>query len=448
MTKDLSTPVEEKPVEFTTPFNPWHDWIFISSVVTLTFLTLLYTGFKLNALHPFLITAIGFGAYYGSEYFTSTFSTLTVSNGKLSILQNGKRLNWHKELHLPLSLIRGFEIGEVTRGTMALFIYTHTFNYYKYALIKPKEGTLVTQYLSQHIQLLNKKTNPLFPSFITAYLFALKRALLFLLITTTIITGAYLLNIKYHLVLPFSVGFFLFSLLVGISMWWFVIRKPVQRHYFRFGAVYWLSNVFFYLPSLILLPILVNSSRINEKPKVIERSFQLFKENRNSTDLFLIQQATYNPAALLLSDVVIGSSIKGKTFPVTHHFATPLGSGDTIKSNGIYNLWLVQSYRQKVLKSIDYNLKQQEIERFYSQVKTTFIDRFAQKPAFYRLTKDENLTRFISKSGNSSRLNAALEPHWESLADYKKGIAKDTALMAAALFVCCLIACIFIAVNR
>ncbi len=439
------TETEAQSIEFKSPIAKWNDAIFLGSFFFFIFITIGLLGVRLSYLYPFLLVCLGFATYYIARYLTMAFTTITISDSEFTISQNSRFLDKLITIKIPITNIRGFEINEVTRGFTALFIYTNSSNYYKFSLSRVKDQIALKEYLATHIKLLDKTTNPLFKSFGSAYWFALKRTFVFIILSSVTIATLYFLNEKFHFVLNKPWYLASFPFLICVLFWWYIIRTPVKKHYFRFGAFYWGSNFLFYTSIILFFPVLLNITKVKESPLTINRPFQLLSYER--TGLYLIDQVSYQPDSIQLSNYIVGSKgNRSNVYPIYHQFATPLGSGDTIKKNGIYNLWLVKTYTQKSKKVPDFYEK---IVSFHQQHAAVFSYSFKQKPVFYKLVEDDDLNRLVKSSYNaSSQSNVLLEPYWESLAAYKNEIQQKIMVLILVFIVMNLFGCIFIAVNR
>ncbi|GEM_PF-1595937 len=439
------TETEAQSIEFKSPIAKWNDAIFLGSFFFFTFITIGLLGLRIHYLYPLLIPLFGIATYYAACYLTMAFTTITITDKEFIITQNSGVLNKNLEVNIALNNVRGFEIGDVTRGSRALIIYTNSFQYYKYSLSKTAYETILKEYLSKHIQLLDKTSNPLFSSFGSAYWFVFKRALVFLFFSFTTFATLYWLNNIY--LLQFINGKYLtfFSFLISLFYWWFFIRRTVKLHQFRFGAFYWGSNFFFYFSTCLFLPIQYNLNKIKEVPVTLNHSFEVLIAQH--TKLFTIRQVNYEPNSILLSNYIIKSrSGRSNLYPIDHQFATPIGSGDTIKKNGVYNLWLVKTYTQNTKKTADFYEK---ITGFHQQYEAVFNYSFKQKPVFYKLVEDDDMNRLVKRSYNaSSQSNILLEPHWETLASYKNNIQREIMLFILTMICFNLVGCIIIAINR
>ncbi|MFA6276887.1 MAG: hypothetical protein WC622_09065 [Pedobacter sp.] len=430
-------------IEFKSPIRNWNDTLFIVLFALTALITLAILGLKINYLYPFIFTALGFTTYYLARYLTQSITVITITNNELVISQDSKRLNKQKQVDIELVNVRGFEIAEVTRGNKALFIYTNSSDCYKYTIVNSSDEFLLKKFLNKHLKLLNKKSNPLFDSFISAYIFALKKAFNFCILSAITIGTLYYITIKYNILPTANAPKIIILFLTALFFWWFTIRIPVKKHHFRFGAFYWFSNFFFYTSTFLFIPILLNMRAIKETPLHINRSYELFKHP--VSNLLIIDQISYNPDSVRISSYTETYNRKGNSYTIEHQFATPLGGGDTIKKIGIYNLWLAKIYQQKTKKSIDFYEK---IASFHRQSEAQFIKLFNQKPVFYKLLYTNDINNLINNSAIANKQNVALEPHWESLEAYKIGIQKQLILFVSIFVVFNLVGCIVVAVNR
>jgi len=433
--------------EFKSPLYKRFDLIFIGSIFLLLLIGIAISDFKPNPFHPILIVVLAFLSYYALRYALSCQTTIEVRDEILTINQYNKNFNISIAIEVPLNEIRGYEINQVTKGSTALFIYTNSFNYYKFSIMRTNDELTIQNYLDVFIKKLNNKSNPLFPSFFAAYLFAVKRSTIYILLCAIPISGIFFITGRRMTCFPNNFIFPILSFSIAIVLWWIIIRIPVKRHYFRFGAFYWFSNFLFYTSMFIIYPLFIIISEIKENPMVLTYPFEIIKSKHSH--LFLIKKVSYNPSLILLDDYQANPNVKGKSFPVTHHFLTPLGSGDSIRTNSLYNLWLYKTYEQYVEKSMIEETKRELISNFHIRSKEGFINALSAQPRFYTLVEqDDRISSILNSSYNFSKPGIIIKPHWETVSAYKKALQKEMLLLILAIIVMNLVGCIFIAINR
>ncbi len=431
-------------IEFKSPVSKWSDSIFLAFLFLLVLLCVGLFLAGIDSTYLFLIFSLAFGGYYGARYLSMAYTTITINNDTLSISQSSRLFNKTKETSLALAELRGFEIAEVTRGVYALIIYHQSFHYYKYPLSKIKDHLAIQTFLAAHLPLLNKNSNPNFASFGAAFLFALKRVALFQLRTIWAVITLYWLGQNYLIGLTAKIYFIPLSLLISLLFWWFLVRKPIQQNNFRFGAFYWLTNSFIYMSIGLFFPILIKFKGIKVAPIPVNHAYEIL--NYKSNPFYIIKQLSYAPDSLLLNNYTIGRRNRSSQYPIDHQFATPLGSGDTIKKNGIYNLWLVQTYRQRIRKTNDFESR---INTFHEDARAKLTKDLQQKPIFYEVVNEPELRELIQSSYNASKpFNVQLIPHWESLTAYRNECRQQLFLIFLLFVAINLIGCILIAVNR
>lgn len=443
----MTTNGEDLTIEFKSPIRKLHDYIFLGSLAFIVLLVIAFFGLKLSFIHPLIVIVFGFSIYYFLLHKISCLTTIVFNDDNLIITQDSKLFNLTRVLSIPLKEIRGFEINQVTRGNKALFIYTTSFKCYKYSLIKSKDELLLNTYLNQHLKVLNNKANPLFKSFIQAYIFALKRTLVFILLCGITITLIYLTNNR-HFDSWSAYKNILFALLVIIFvlLWWRFVQVPIKKNYFRFGAFYWFSNIFIYSSAFILIPITLKYSEMVEEPIHIKKSFQLL--NQHEGKLFQIKETSYDPSSILVSSVTI-HNIKGKQFRANHIYLTPLSYGDTIKSNGLYNIWMLKTYQQYLKKSLSTEEKEKLLSNFHNTYKIKLMANYQNKPIFYKLeNKKEEVKNILSNSYNATNSSIIVEPHWEHIKDYKRENLKQLIYFILTIVIMNILGSLFIAINR
>ncbi|MEE1945972.1 hypothetical protein VRU48_12700 [Pedobacter sp. KR3-3] len=435
MVKDIGTKTVKSRLK------SWH--LAIITCLLLIIFGLAAVVLSLDKMTALLLLVALIASYFIATFITRADTTLSISNGFLHIHQHCKPLNITREFEMPLSNIRGFAINEVTRGSRALFIYLNDFDYHKFPLLNFDEEMGLASFLRKLLKEIHSSSNPLFPTFGSAYVFALKRTGIFLLLYLAIALPIF----KYAIDHDFSDSDLFFgTIALSLPIWWFIVRQPVKRHYFRFGAFFWFSNFVIYLSVLILIPIKNDAINYFSKPAHLAQPSQLFAKAPSL--LYTFDKVSFGPDSVLISDYNEGSN-KGLSVPVRHHFVTPLGNGEPIKGNGVYDLWLVQEYKQDIEKSNPEDVQQTQIHEFHQETEKQFIATFSEKPTFYEAGFDNrNIYRLISSSLNYSRRSVILEPHWETLAAYRKELLKDILLAIAGIIGANLLGCLFIAINR
>lgn len=438
------TSTETGFIEFKSPIRKWNDCIFLGTFAFLMLLTFIIFGKSLGALYVFVLFFSAVVAYYLARHLSMAHTSITVNGHTISVSQSSRRLNKSKTFHFALTDVRGFEIAEITRGTYALILYNNSFAYYKYSLTKVKDQLAIKTFLEPHLQQLNNKANPLFKSFGRAFLFALKRIAIFQILALATLTALWWMGRQYLHHLDHNIYLIPLCFVVSLLFWWIFVHIPVQKHHFRFGAYYWGTNFFIYISIFFFFPIQSKINDANTVPLAIHRPLEIIKNK--PSQLYTIEQLSYNSDSLLLANYLIKTRNKGSQYPIHHLFATPLGSGDTIKKNGLYNLWLVKSYTQKIRKTADF---ENRINNFHQQSRTDFSTALQQKPVFYELINDSEIRDLIQSSVNAAvGFNAQLEPHWESLETYRNNAWQQAFFMFLFFAVLNLIGAIFIAVNR
>jgi len=433
--------------KFKSPLYKRFDLIFIGSIFLLSLISLVIFDFKLNSFHPILIIVFSFLSYYALRYALSCETTIEVMDDILTINQCNSTFDISIAIDIHLNEVRGYEINQVTKGSTALFIYTNSFSYYKFSLMRTKDELTIQNYLGTFIKKLDSKTNPLFSSFLTAYLFAFKRSIIYIILSATAIAGLFFI-VERQTIWPSNKFVFPFlSFIISTALWYIIIRIPVKRNYFRFGAFYWFSNFLFYTSMFVMYPLLIKITEIRENPITFNHPYEMLKSKHSG--LFLIKKVSYNPNLILLYDYQENPNVKGKSFPVTHHFLTPLGSGDSIKTNGLYNLWLFKTYEQYVKKSLMEQTKREEIFNFHIQSKQEFIESLNTQPNFYTLVEqDDRINWLLNPSSNFSKSGIIIEPHWETMSEYKRALQKQMLFLILAIVMMNLVGCIFIAIHR
>lgn len=433
-------------ITFKAPLKNWHDLIFVSLFLSESVLVLMLFNFKANPVMPYIFTALGFGTFYLTRYLLKSTTILSISEGNLLITQDNRFLNITQELSIAIENLRGYEVNEVTKGFNALFIYDQFFNHYKYSISSVKDQLAIDEYLKLHLTKLDKNSNPLFGSFFSAFLFAIKQMFIFIILSFSVVATLYFLNQK-HQFWSSSTPFFICSFLVGFLFWWMIIRLQSKRKYFRFGAYYWLISLFFYTSPMLIFPLLSDWTRIQEQLIVVNHPQQLLAHEDHH--LFTIKGVRFNPNLMTLSDLKTGSGNRNGTFPVTHYFVTPLEEGTQIKLSPKYDFWLSKTYNQKVKSSNGPITREKLITSFHEKSQIQFINSFQKDPVFYKIAKlNKDISQLIDYHVNVAKKHIVLEPHWESLIAYREKIQDEMILLIAFLIVLNLIGCVIIAVNR
>lgn len=431
----------EERIEFKSPLRYWSDWLTLIALFFVIFLTFIVIGTK----HPsviFLLIAFGFAIFYGFRYLFSCTTVIEIKDNVLTVTQYNRTLNKSSILSLSTNLIRGFEINQVGRGMYALFLYDYSFKTYKYSLFNLKAEFTLKTFLTPHFTYLTHKNNPIFGSFGSAFGFALKKSGLFFTLSFIAIALFCYLNTSYGL-WPSYVNY-LFAISIGWILWLVLIRKPVKENHFRFGATYWLVNLFLYLSPLCLIPIFDRISLINETPLHLKNCLEIFKHPKSR--VLLIKEVSYDPEAFIVSNYRIGGRNKNGTYPVTHALTTPLGEGEAINPNRLYSFWLLITYKQKLRKNSSFY---QMISDFNAQSKVEFKSSLRNKPVFYTFIEPNKALQslFLSTTLKTNRF-WVLEPHWESISDMNKQKTNEVLLFLLLFLALNVVSCINIASYR
>ena len=433
-------------MEFKSPIRKLHDFIFLGSLVFLSLLIVLFFGFTLNYLHPILITVFGFGVYYLLLYKISCPTTIKIDDRSLTITQDSNLLNYTKTISLELEEIRGFEVNEVTRGNYALIIYANSSKYYKYSIIRSKDQESIQSHLQTHLKNLTYKTNPQYISWISAYLFALKRCLIFVLSSGLLISATYFISIQSGIFKNNIPAYVISASIISIILWWQLVQIPVKKNSFRFGAFYWFSNIFIYASAIVFIPMLLKYSEIKEVPISLTSISQLYKQKPSS--LFFLENAKYDPDKTLLYGNEVHNR-KSVNFKLAHTFLTPLIGNDKFKINELPKWWLIKTYDQYIKKSLPNQVKENMAYDFYKQSEAKLIKSFESPAKFYKATATDYRALMILRRNNYVIINVTIiEPHWEELSVYKFEKQKELIWCILAIVILNLVGSIFISVYR
>jgi hypothetical protein len=437
----------EDVLEFKSPIRKLHDLIFLGSLALLSLLMVLFFGFTINYLHPLLITVFGFGVYYLLLYKISCPTIIKVNDGILTITQDSSLLNFTKTITLELKDVRGFEVNEITRGAYALIIYTNSRKYYKYPIIRAKDLERIRTCLQQYLKTLTYKTNPYFKSWVSAYLFAFKRCLIFVFSAGLLITFLYFISLHYGILKNNIPAYVVFAFLISIILWWQLVQIPVKNHSFRFGAFYWFSNIFIYASAIVFVPMLLKYSEIKEVPISLTSISQLHKQKPSS--LFFLENAKYDPIKILIYGNE-AHNIRSVNFKLKHTFLTPLFSENKIiDAAGHHKLWLIKTYEQYIKKSLPGQVKEKMAYDFYKQSEASLMKSFESPAKFYKATTTEDRALSILKRHNFNTSEVTIiEPHWEKLCVYKFKKQKELIWCILAIIILNLVGSIFISVYR
>ncbi|WP_316808495.1 hypothetical protein [Pedobacter agri] len=394
-------------------------------------------------LIAFISVCFGFGAYYFSVWIASAETTFSVEGGEFQIMQYARSLNITRNYSINLSNIRGFSIDDVTRGNKALFIYLDNTEYFKFSFRKVKESEEIKTYLATFINPLSIDTNPNFKSFFQAYLFAVKKVMIFLVlaISLTVFITHYLPFQGYTLVIT--------CLISNVVIWMLTVRKPVKKMFFRYGAFYFFSNVFIYLSPLLAILIYRKVLEIKTEPLKLSKPHELIFKPAHL--FYQFDKTVINPNEIQASTYSVSknSSSRDRFFKVTHYFATPVASVDSIRINARYNLWLVKTFDQKIRKDLDQQLKSNLIQDFHIRYRSKFDSLLNNRPEFY-VGDFYNMTahQLLAGNANATVNNYILIPHWEKIETYKNELQKEVLYLLMAILSLNFLGCVFIAINR
>jgi len=422
--------------------NRYHA-IFFFLIISISAGISFYLFEEIAYLLPLWITAIGFGSYYLAVWITSADAIFEKHDRFLMINLYAKNLNINRTLNIQLSDIRGFSLDQITRGSHAILIYLNDSSYLKFSVLRHKEALELEAYLSTFLIRLSKDTHPKFKNFSSAYLYAMKRVFPFLVITIVL---TFLIVSYLHFSNPAT---FVICTVLNLICWFIMVRNPVKKAFFRFGAFYFFSNLFIYLSPLLAIVIWWKVAEIRSEPLRLSKPHELITKRPNL--FYRFDYAVTNPNVIIASNYLISKNLssKKKTFSVTHYFTTPLSSVDSIRINGRYNIWLLKTFKQEISKSLTAQLKFRLIQDYHVKTKEKFKNLFSRKPNFYKQNfKDLQATQLLYGNVNAANVNYILIPHWESLQIYKNNELKEVTLFFAAITILNLVGCIFIAINR
>lgn len=416
-------------------------WI-ISSLLLCSIIFLFVSSVPTRIFSSIIWLAVSF---YISRYFCRASTTFEFNQDILIISLYCKTLNINETFEIDITQIRGFEINEVTRGNRALILYFVNFKHLKFSLTKISDELVIKKKLTEELSLIDKNSNPYFKSFSTAYWFALKRTLLFMVINL-LLCGTLIWQHKMIQLSPFKTGIVITVL--SIALWIFTVKRPIKRKYFRFGAFYWLSNFFIYLSPLLLFPIYFLHVQYKEELIRLKNPYQIF--NRISATLYEFDTVNYNPNEVIVSSYFFASTT-GRSLKqsVNHYIATPITYNQPITTNGIYEIWLTKHFSQSISKQGGYNIKNEKALTYQYTARNKFIQLLTNKPIFYKATFNDNQAyQTVRKSQSSAKYNILLEPHWESLDEYREDLRNRMIYFLGAILLANLIGCMLIASAR
>ena len=433
---------ERKPIR--TVLEKWQLATWLLS--TLLVFSLIFSITTFNGFNIFIIGIVwAIPAYYLSRYLCRAETTLVYNNDLLIIERFCKPLNISEEYHLYLHEIRGFEIAEVTRGSMAIVLYLTNFECKRFSLTNIEGGIKAEKILKKKLPILTKDTNVNFPSFKKAYWFALKKCSIFLLISLPL---AFLLIDNKQTLQLSTLVLVISVLIIAIVTWFYSINKPVKINQFRFGAFYWFSNFMIYLSPLLIFPMHLKYSDYSEIPIKLTSPYEI--RRTAPADLYAFDMVKYDPKSVIVTNYFYGStSSKSSNFPVRHYVLTPFTAGQPIIDNGIYEIWLAKSFEQILRKRDASSVHDTKARAYQNKIKTEFASLFSERPVFYKsMFSNREAYQTLSGSRNAAKFNIVLEPHWETLKEYRSDLMLQSLLLLAAIFGANLIGCLIIAYNR
>lgn len=387
-------------------------------------------------------------SYWLITYLFRSYADFELNDFNLVINLYTKVLETTSENIILISEIRGFEITETRKGYRSLFIYLKNFNTINYSINKAEDKIRIEEFFSQNFNKIEKNSNPNFSNFKLAYWFVLKRCFLYLLVClpisfyifTSIQSGNIFYNIRW-------LGF-VAVLIVSISAWYFIINRPIRHNHFRFLAFSWFSNFIFYLSPFLLFFIVDIESDKNTEPLTLQSPHEITE--KPSHQLYLITNISYNPSKVVVSNYYVGKAKRrSMKFPVEHYFLTPITEDKLINDSTSYSFWLAKTYLQRIYKREDENEKLRLSQNFHESKKADFIKLFESKPLFYKpMFGDEKAYRTLAGHKNSANYNIILEPHWETLEDYRNNLSVTLFWLVVSLFGVNILWCLFIASNR
>ena len=177
-----------------------------------------------------------------------------------------------------------------------------------------------------------------------------------------------------------------------------------------------------YLSPLALFPIHFIYSGYSEVPLKLTNPYEI--KRTAPAGLYKFDTVSYNPQQVIVSDYVYGSrSSRGAKFQVRHYVSTPITGGQPIIENGIYDIWLTKIFKQSMRKRDPSSVHDTKARTYQDKAKVDFAALFSKKPIFYKsMFNNREAYQTLSGSKNVARFNIVLEPHWETLKEYRSDL--------------------------
>ena len=407
-------------------------------------LTYAFTSFG-SPVHV-LITCLGVVIpYFIGSYVSRADATFVLSHDLLTVTIFCKTLNVTEKRQFYLKEIRGFELNEIKRGNASIIIYLTNFKCKRIWLNKIEDHAGIVAFLNRNLTVVSKNSNTNYRSYGKAFLFASKKCALFLL--TCIPTCFLLIDKKQSLNLSMLTQI-VCVLSISVLTWYYILNRPTRRNYFRFGALNWFNNIFFFLSPLFLFSIEASYSDYKQKPLRLENINQI--TNSVATSLYTFASAKYNPSTICVNNYYYGSTSR-RSFNVTvnHYFLTPITAGESVVENEIYQVWLAKKFTQKISRRDDVSVKLTKLETYQTKTKLEFDAFFDKNPIFYKaISYDKKAVQTLDGHKNSVDSPIILEPHWEDLSEYRSDLMIRIMQLFATILAANLLGCLLIAGYR
>ncbi len=344
-----------------------------------------------------------------------------------------------------VSDIRGYDISETRRGEKALYIYLNNFDCLHFNLFSKIDREQLDNFLQQHLKKIDQHSNPNYPTFSAAYGFALKKCILYLIVALPIILLYILFIQNSNLTEDKTPVKLLGSAILSFLIWLYFFKKPVQRGYFRNLAYSPGTNFFIYLSPLLLFFVVEEYNK--RTLPMISLNYPMDIQGEMSNILYAFKEVGFDPEKSTVTHYIYEKGTRrSKHHKLTHYFLTPITNGDRIIDSTKYWFWAVKIYKQKIFKHTDY---QTAALKFQKEKRMHFINLYRKEPSFYKPIAADDIAHIAIRSNvYAGRSPLILEPHWETIEEYRANIFRSEILLLIALIGINALWCLYTAKHR
>jgi len=230
-------------ITFKTFSTRWFAIIFLTLTGSLLLLFFCLIDFYTLRISVIFSSIIIIGSYFTSYLLVRGYTEISVHEDEFLITTNFKLIRKSENHVLLINECRGYEIRETQKAQTDLMLYKKDFEIFRYPINKLEERHKIDLFLFAHLSKLTALNNPKYKTYGHALWFAIKRAGLLLFTTFLLLAGLIAINSFSHFPPFFLVGA---VLVYSIPLWWYIVKEPLKKAYFRFNAFSAVTSMFIF----------------------------------------------------------------------------------------------------------------------------------------------------------------------------------------------------------